>query len=342
MESSVRILVVDDSPSVLEAITGMVDGQFELQKASSLAGAVDCAERVSYSIVLMGLALPDGEGSALIAKLRKLYAMRPLQIIAMSGSADHARVQKALSAGADDFIKKPFEELEFKLRVKAALMRLAEQKKLISEREFYRQAVHQEETLSAKLLDRQMNLKEDLAAMTEKRKGFDSDDKKLAAAARYDVLSGLLSRQSLASRIELEARRASEESSHLSGLMIDLDRFKSINDSYGNLSGDEAIRAAGDAIRSCLRREDYAGRYGGEEFFVLLPGAELSVALAIAERIREFIATTPVKHDGKTFNVAASVGVAEYRRGEAPGEWVARSDSAMYRAKQLGRNRVEA
>jgi diguanylate cyclase (GGDEF)-like protein len=124
--------------------------------------------------------------------------------------------------------------------------------------------------------------------------------------------------------------------------MIDLDRFKSINDSYGNLSGDEAIRAAGDAIRSCLRREDYAGRYGGEEFFVLLPGAELSVALAIAERIREFIATTPVKHDGKTFNVAASVGVAEYRRGEAPGEWVARSDSAMYRAKQLGRNRVEA
>jgi two-component system, sensor histidine kinase and response regulator len=168
MESSVRILAVDDSPGVLEAITGMVDGQFELQKASSLAAAMDCAERVGYSIVLMGLALPDGEGSALCGKLRKLYAMRPLQIIAMSGSADHARVQKALSAGADDFIKKPFEELEFKLRVKAALMRLAEQKKLISEREFYRQAVHQEETLSAKLLDRQMNLKEDLAAMTEK------------------------------------------------------------------------------------------------------------------------------------------------------------------------------
>lgn len=341
MESTLKVLVVDDSKATLDAVSSMLNGQFETHKASTAAAARDLAERMRFSVVFLDLVLPDGEGYELCRHIKKLYAMRPLQVVLMSGFEDPERIKNAISAGADDFIKKPFEALEFEFRLRTALMRLTEQRKLISEREFFRQAVHQEETLSARLLDKQMSLKEDLAQATEKRKAFEVEDKKLASSARYDVLSGLLSRQSLAARIELETRRAGVEEEPLAGLMIDLDKFKAINDGYGTLSGDEAIRAAGDAIKACLRREDYAGRYGGEEFFVLLPGAELSVAKTIAERIRGFISSTPVKHDGKTFSVQASIGAAEYRKGEPAGEWVARADAAMYRAKQLGRNRVE-
>ncbi len=289
MEQKLKVLVVDDSVALLESLAAQLDGKYEVHKAECAFKAIQQAERCQMDMVFLDIILPDGDGYDLCKKLRKLYALRPLQVVLMSASDDSGRIQRVLEAGADDFIKKPFENLEFALRVKAATIRLAEQKKLVSEREFYRQAVHQEEQLSAKLLDKHMNLKEDLAAATEKRKAYDTEDKKLAASARYDVLSGLLSRQSLAARIELEARRATAEDQRMSGLMVDLDRFKQINDSYGNLAGDEVIRMVGDVIRSSLRREDFAGRYGGEEFFVILTEAELEVAEDIAQRLRSFI-----------------------------------------------------
>ncbi|TFG83754.1 MAG: diguanylate cyclase [Spirochaetales bacterium] len=342
MESQVRLLLVDESPAFLSELKSMVEPGFLVHSVETAAQAMDMAERVAVSVVFLDIALPDGEGYDVCAQLKKLYSMRPLQIVLMSSSVGDKQLEKIMVAGADDFITKPFETLEFQLRLKAATIRLAAQERLVAERDFYRRAVHQEEALSSKLLDRQMNLKEALAVATEKKKVLETEDKKLAAGARLDVLSGLLSRQSLASRIELEVRKTSELDVTLSGLMIDLDRFKSVNDTWGNLAGDEAIRTTGDAIHTCLRTEDYAGRYGGEEFFVLLPGATLDVALTVAERIRSFIEMTSVKREGKTFSVTVSIGAAELRKSESPGEWVARVDLAMYRAKQLGRNRVEA
>jgi diguanylate cyclase (GGDEF)-like protein len=155
------------------------------------------------------------------------------------------------------------------------------------------------------------------------------------------VLTGLLNRNSLNARLELEVRRAAEESTTLSGMMIDIDEFKSVNDSFGHLVGDDVLRAVGDALRACLRREDFAGRYGGEEFFVILPGSGMDAAWAIAERIRSMIAATDVVVGGAKVSVTASVGVAPYALGDAAADWVGKADAAMYRAKQAGRNRVE-
>mgnify|MGYP000987986329 CR=1 FL=1 len=97
----------------------------------------------------------------------------------------------------------------------------------------------------------------------------------------------------------------------------------------------------GDALRACLRKQDFAGRYGGEEFFVILPGSGLDAALAIAERIKTTIGAAQVDMAGAKVSVTASVGVAPYLHGDGLADWVGRADAAMYRAKQLGRNRVE-
>ena len=114
-----------------------------------------------------------------------------------------------------------------------------------------------------------------------------------------------------------------------------------INDSYGHVVGDEVLRVVGKALRKCLRREDYAGRYGGEEFFVILPGSLKQTASAVAERIRSSIEATFLEARDARISVTVSVGLAEYQKSEPVVDWVERADAAMYRAKQAGRNQIQ-
>ncbi len=335
------ILIVDDSEAFAAAVVEMLDGAFDARVAHSAREALEMAEDIRPKIVLLDVVLPDGEGYDVCSSLKRAFQNQPMQIVLMSANYDANRMERILATGADDFIKKPFELLEFQLRLKAAQIRLRAQMKMMEEREFYRQAVRQEENLTIKLLDRQLGLKETLADLESKKVGLERENTKLATAARFDVLTGLLNRHSLNARLELELRRAIEEKAILAGMMIDIDEFKSVNDSFGHLVGDDVLRAVGDALRACLRREDFAGRYGGEEFFVILPGSGLEAALAIAERIRATIAAADVAVGGAKVSVTASIGVAPYAAGDAVADWVGKADAAMYRAKQAGRNRVE-
>ncbi|HRW22812.1 MAG TPA: diguanylate cyclase [Spirochaetia bacterium] len=341
MNDDKTILIVDDTRSFALAAADMVDGEgYDVHLAFSAAEALAEAERVRPRVVFLDVVLPDGEGYEVCSALKRAFMNKPLQVVMMSGVYDAERMDRLLATGADDFIKKPFEALEFQLRLKAAHIRLQAQLKLMEEREYYRQAVRQEENLTIKLLDRQLGLKETLADLESKKTGLERENTRLAAAARFDVLTGLLNRHSLNARLELEARKADAEDARLSGLMVDVDRFKAVNDSYGHLVGDEALRAVGDALRACLRKEDFAGRYGGDEFFVILPGSGVEAALAIGERIRATVAAAEISLGGARVRVSASVGAAERRKGDSAADWVGRADAAMYRAKKAGRDRV--
>ncbi len=341
METYKTILIVDNSPAFATAVVNMLNGAYVAHIAYSAREAIQVAEKVRPHVIFLDNVLPDGEGYDVCSSLKQAFLHQPIQIILMLASYDARHMEKILQAGADDFIKKPFEGLEFQLRLKAAFIRLHAQIKLMEEREFYRQAVRQEENLTIKLLDRQLVLKETLADLESTKVGLEHENTKLAAAARFDLLTGLLNRHSLNARLELEMRRAEEEGLQLCGMMIDIDKFKSINDSFGHLVGDDVLRAIGDALRACLRKQDFAGRFGGEEFFVILPGSGVEAAVAIAERIKLTIAGADVDVAGAKVSVTASVGVAPYVRGDTMTDWIGRADKAMYRAKQLGRNRVE-
>jgi len=335
------ILIVDDSRAFALAAAEMVEGEgYDVHLAHSATDALEAAERVRPRVVFLDVVLPDGEGYEVCSALKRTFMHRPLQVVMMSAVYDAKRMDRLLATGADDFIKKPFEALEFQLRLKAAHIRLQAQTKLMQEREYYRQAVRQEENLTIKLLDRQLGLKETLADLESKKAGLERENTGLAAAARFDVLTSLLNRHSLNARLELEARRSDAEDARLSGLMVDVDRFKAVNDSYGHLVGDEALRSVGDALRACLRKEDFAGRYGGDEFFAILPGSGIEAALAIAERIRSTIAAAEIHLGGVRVRLSASIGAAERRKGDSVAEWIGRADAAMYRAKNAGRDRV--
>lgn len=162
----------------------------------------------------------------------------------------------------------------------------------------------------------------------------------LAALSRTDGLSGLLNRISWEQLVYVEMARCRRSRNPSSLLMLDIDKFKEINDRHGHPAGDDVIRSVAGILTSTLRASDIAGRYGGEEFGVVLPDTDGQGAAVIAERIRRRIEAATI---GRTvvLQCTVSVGIAEARPDvEDAGDWIARADRALYSAKRLGRNRT--
>jgi diguanylate cyclase (GGDEF)-like protein len=160
--------------------------------------------------------------------------------------------------------------------------------------------------------------------------------------AQTDPLTGVLNRRALVERLELACTRARSRGLPIALLFIDLDHFKQINDSYGHPAGDACLAGIIPPIQAELRQSDVIGRYGGEEFVVILSSASATVAHVIAERIRERVASTLVTGFGLPIRLTCSIGVAASDTLNVWGEnLIARADDAVYAAKRAGRNRVQ-
>ncbi|TZF90486.1 GGDEF domain-containing protein [Cognatilysobacter lacus] len=160
--------------------------------------------------------------------------------------------------------------------------------------------------------------------------------------ASEDALTGLANRRTLDARLAAEAARARRHGQPLSLLMLDLDRFKVVNDEYGHAAGDRVLAAAANALADELRSIDLGARFGGEEFVAVLPDTPLGDAMRVAERIRRRIAAMPATVQGRTIPVTVSIGAAELADSEGIAGVLARTDAALYRAKRGGRDRCVA
>jgi diguanylate cyclase (GGDEF)-like protein len=159
--------------------------------------------------------------------------------------------------------------------------------------------------------------------------------------ARHDDLTGVYNRRALMLALEELKQRANASGEPLSICVIDLDLFKRYNDEFDHLTGDRILQAFAQAARDGLRSTDVFGRYGGDEFVQILPHTALAGAVLDAERLRNRISTLEIPFAPSMGPLTVSVGVAQYRPGETIVQTFARADGALYKAKQLGRNRVE-
>ena len=168
------------------------------------------------------------------------------------------------------------------------------------------------------------------------------DEMSLYEAAQLDSLTGAYTRGFAVAVMQRALLRASEEDKRLAVLMVDLDHFKRINDAHGHARGDLVLKQTTHAIQSTLRADDIVGRFGGEEFVVLLPGADLKQAMGAAERCRAAIEKMQIPN-APYLSVTASVGVAAFPdHGDELDVLLKASDRAMYQAKANGRNRIES
>ncbi|MCC6207108.1 MAG: diguanylate cyclase [Gammaproteobacteria bacterium] len=177
--------------------------------------------------------------------------------------------------------------------------------------------------------------------MAEKLKNDQDELEKLAA---YDSLTGLYNRRKFTSSLQEEITRYRNETHALSLLIIDLDHFKNINDTYGHQIGDEALRSISDVVNLHIRRNDIPARYGGEEIAIILPRTNSEEAMILAERIRQAIEEHSIEYEpGKTLCITASIGVATLdSEFMTDNDLIQAADAALYAAKRDGRNRVRA
>lgn len=162
--------------------------------------------------------------------------------------------------------------------------------------------------------------------------------------ALTDPLTGLYNRRYMEAHLDTLIERARQSHRPFSVVMIDIDHFKPINDTYGHDAGDDVLRQFARRIQCNLRGIDLACRYGGEEFVIVMPDADMPTAEAVAERLRSQIAATPfpVSEGARNLDVTISIGIAARVEGDRPDSLLKRADEALYRAKRSGRNRVVA
>jgi diguanylate cyclase (GGDEF)-like protein len=252
-------------------------------------------------LALLDWRMPGLDGVQLCQRLRQ----RPgpyVYIILMTAWGTKQDLILGLQAGADDFLLKPYEPEELQARLSVGERLLKVQNELIAAREAMR-----------------------LQAMR-------------------DALTGIWNRKAILEYLDGELNRARREDHSVGILLADLDHFKQINDSLGHLAGDAVLQEATRRIQSALRPYDMVGRFGGEEFLIVLPGCDRDDAVKIAERIRERLAADPVAHGQTPIPITVSVG-ATISNGTPPPRDLATllnaADTALYRAKHAGRNRVE-
>jgi diguanylate cyclase (GGDEF)-like protein len=168
-----------------------------------------------------------------------------------------------------------------------------------------------------------------------------ADLARLTRQAQTDGLTNLANRRAFDERLDVEVDHARRLGTNVGFVIADIDNFKSINDTYGHQTGDEVLRRVGKALADAVRELDLPGRYGGEEFALVLPGTNLSGARALAEKTRknleELVVNAP---DGNPFQITASFGAACYPAQSSVEELVSAADAALYEAKRSGKNRV--
>ena len=163
----------------------------------------------------------------------------------------------------------------------------------------------------------------------------------MAELVTHDLLTGVLNRKGLESAIDRESRRAERQGTHLCLALLDVDNFKRLNDTLGHLAGDAALKHLADVSRRSLRPQDTIGRYGGEEFIIILPDTEPTEAAEVVRRLQRDLSTHLFLQGEQHVLITFSAGVTELRADEPVADAIARADAAMYRAKRAGKNRVE-
>ncbi|MGH9501974.1 MAG: GGDEF domain-containing response regulator [Terriglobales bacterium] len=303
-KSDNRILLVEDSPFYQRLISAHLrEWGFEVIALTDGLKAWTLLQQLhSPKLALMDWVLPKMDGTEVCRKLREQGASESyVYTILLTAKDSREDLLKAMEAGADDYLVKPFDELELKARLMVGRRILDLQEELISAREAMRYA------------------------------------------ATHDSLTAVVNRKEILEILRRELARAKRAKTPVALALVDVDHFKSVNDELGHPCGDEVLTEIARRLRAGLRTYDSVGRYGGEEFLVVLPGCDLEGALVRAEQIRASIFTTPVETTKKKRFVTVSMGVA-VSTGTKELEidrLLNQADIALYDAKRNGRNRVE-
>lgn len=312
-----RIIAVDDDALTLKLLVRHLEqAGYSVQGYGDGRSALEPICEMSAGIVIADWSMPEMDGLQLcnaLQELKEMQAIRSIYFILLTAHSTKDKVVQGLEAGANDYLTKPYHPGELLARVQVGERMLALQDELLR-RNIEVQKANAQMALLAQKLDQ---------------------------LANSDALTRLANRRSIFDRFEDVWKQSDDDNQPLSCIMLDVDKFKRINDTYGHAAGDEVLRVTSAIIRRTARRPEMCGRFGGEEFLLLLPNTHAEDAAAHAENLREQIAREPVPFEGTPINVSISCGVAEKSpETTQPDELVSQADAMLYAAKTHGRNQT--
>jgi two-component system cell cycle response regulator len=307
-DARARILVVDDHEDNIEVLRVRLDSWgYATAACYNGADAIAYVENDPPDLILLDVMMPEIDGMEVARRIKGNKALPFIPIIMQTALDSTEDKVQGLESGADDYITKPidFAELKARLRSMLRIKRLQE-------------------------------------ALEEREKELLEVNERLRHMSQTDGLTGLDNRRHLNERIEEMFQHAQRLNEPFSLVMCDLDKFKSVNDTYGHQAGDEVLKQLARILKEDAREIDRVGRYGGEEFMLLLPGTVLDAAVTFAERVRKHIEAHTFTFDGGTLQRTASFGVSgwPHPKVQESDALVRTADDALYVAKETGRNRV--
>lgn len=349
------ILVVDDAPAHLVLFGNLLKEHYHIKVANNGTKAIELATRAPPDMVLLDIMMPGVDGYEVCRRLRAHEATRAVPVIFLTAKIETEDEERGFMAGAVDFIHKPISPPIVLARVKTHLQVRAWQKFLQGQNAWLKEEVERRLFEVSRLDERAQQLQErseqlaiarealdranqEMSREIQRRKLLEEELRKLATT---DFLTGLFLRRHFFELGEKEINRARRSGAHLSLLVLDIDHFKSINDTYGHQTGDEVLTGFASIFRDCLRDTDILCRFGGEEFVAILPDTDTKVALDAAERLRKRVAASSYLSGGKELKCTVSTGLTGLRSGDTSiAELIHRADEALYHAKNSGRNRI--
>lgn len=294
-DEALNVLVVDDDPITVRVVAHVLQrAGHRIAAAENAELALDFVCNSECDVVITDWQLPGMSGADLCREIRARDAQigRYVYLVLMTARNRSQGLIEGFTAGADDFISKPVDGDELRVRLLAAR--------------------------------RVLQL-----------------ERRLRFLAEHDSLTSLLNRRAFLERGEIEWQRSVRYGRQLSCIMVDVDRFKAVNDRFGHFAGDAVLTMLAKLIRQMCRSSELVGRFGGEEFCVLLPETDRHGAVAFAERVRRAIRSTPVFWEDRPIRVTASFGVAEADATMPDlAALINAADTALLEAKRNGRDQV--
>jgi two-component system, cell cycle response regulator len=297
-----RVAIIDDMLPNALLLKGYMKrlGDIEALTFTDPSEALAHCKEAVPDLVLLDYHMPQMNGVDFLKKFRGLEHLKDIPIVMITGEEKKEALYEALAAGANDFLRKPVDDIELITRVRNLL----------------------------ELRARQI----DLARANEQ----------LYLLATTDQLTNLKNRRYFLEKLEFEVERSCRYGRPCSVAIIDADRFKAINDTYGHDIGDKVLQTLSQMLLEELRSVDHIGRLGGEEFAIQFPETEKNSALEVSRRLLSRIREAKVMAEGKEINFTVSAGLTEIvTSGDEADAVLKRADQALYRAKELGRDRCE-
>ena len=305
-----RILVADDDPtSLLIVETALRNLGHECHSVTDGSQAWDAFRTQRPDVVISDWQMPGLTGLQLCRDIREHDTGRYVYFILMSGQGLLEEILQGMTAGADDYLVKPLNPDDLRARLIAAA--------------------------------RVTSLHQQLARQRTELEALNHD---LAAIARRDALTGLGNRRALQEDLELLEARVTRYGHRYCMALLDVDHFKSYNDTYGHQAGDDVLQAVAAQLKAGARSGDALYRYGGEEFLCIFPEQSMATGTQAVERMRVGVEALAVPHLANprgVLTVSAGLAMLHPDHARSAKDVLKEADEALYRAKQLGRNRVE-